>query len=449
MGTLTAFMEEPILRTSYSRQRVSPKQTTPQHSWRFKVAIVISVLGALALCALAIIGIVSLSQKDSDNHDRDPVIPQQTDDTMLSPFTPVMVFPPKDSEDQEQIAASATSLSCSCPRVTHQIHEEVVLNHAGSACVGGCGGEAFVVHAYGELVRKISVFVEHGILWDAFTAIQIELTNGLTHVIGTNLAGRNVERQSFTFQIGESIVGNILIGGNREWWRSSDGTGFLSFTTSLGRTFTVGRNRNDIFHFPANGRFLSGVFGRSRGIINTLGFVYVRPVRSTRLVNVQYPTLDFLGAPLGPTRLTRNTLVNDAPNELTQTIAFTRTVGTSNCWTATHTRMFGGSVTVRGSYLAVASAEAQFRWETSSVTTQTDCTQETRTESTSVAIVVPANHRCEVEISQMVNTVDRLPFTADLELTLNDGVTATIRTSGTYTTVAVAHETVERRCVRL
>eukprot|EP00300_Choanocystis_sp_HF-7_P030058 c38809_g1_i1.p1 GENE.c38809_g1_i1~~c38809_g1_i1.p1 ORF type:complete len:434 (+),score=73.29 c38809_g1_i1:28-1329(+) len=431
-------MEIPLL--------VEPAAPFPRKksSWSRKLFLAFGSVSAVAVCALAIVGAVTLANLNSSQGGETPI--QTVGNDVVAPVTPIGTYPSDHSKfgDEPIPEEYQASQTCVCPRVTYQIHEEVLLSQDRNICVGGCGGQMFAAHGYAELVRTLTVFFED----DVIMGIQVELSNGVSQTFGGDISSSKLLRESFSFQLGEYIVGDMILGSNNPWF-SKIRSSFISFATSTGRTFEVGLRKN-LFYFPANGRFLSGVFGRhSSNGIDSLGFIFVRPIRSTKLTNVSYPTLNLLPTAFVPNRLARTVFVNDAPNELKQTVTYTRTIGESNCWTHRHVGLFGATTSVSVGLLSLAKVGAGLRWEVTQESMHAECINKSTTEATATEIRVPANNRCEVEVTQQTSPIDRLPFSADLELTFNDGTSQSFRTSGTYTAIAVSQEVVERKCTAL
>jgi hypothetical protein len=120
-----------------------------------------------------------------------------------------------------------------------------------SGCIGGCGGGPFNFHAFGTTVQTIRAW--KGGDHDGLVALDVQLFSGDRQVMGS-IPTRGPDA-SFTFAIGETLIGDVELCGNGVGTR----TGLLRFKTSLGNTFSVG-DEHTPYYFSSGDSFLTGFF---------------------------------------------------------------------------------------------------------------------------------------------------------------------------------------------
>ena len=151
--------------------------------------------------------------------------------------------------------------------------------------IGGRGGGAFNFYggSDGSMLEKIGVW-EGG--WQ-IKSVKIWLTNGLIRQFG-NPSGPYKE---YAFQPGELMTSMSL-------WGNGEGTrlGAIKFTTNKkGNFFAKMTDWGLKQEYPIDvGSGASiGVMGRCGSDIDCMGFVFIKPLRSSNLIDMHYPTIGF------------------------------------------------------------------------------------------------------------------------------------------------------------
>ena len=101
--------------------------------------------------------------------------------------------------------------------------------------------------------------------------------------------------KSFSFQRGEVFKELSL-------WENYHGThlGKIEFTTNRGNSFVHRMTNYKYYHdqessIDVGSGLCVGVVGRHGHDVDKLGFIFVKPIKSSVMDNVKYPTLDIVG----------------------------------------------------------------------------------------------------------------------------------------------------------
>ncbi|MDJ0719619.1 MAG: ETX/MTX2 family pore-forming toxin [Prochloraceae cyanobacterium] len=153
--------------------------------------------------------------------------------------------------------------------------------------IGGQGGKEFQFYGgtNGVLLKRIRVWAGE---WQ-IKAIQVKLTNGEEKTFGKH-DDSYYPAKSYEFKDGERIRELRL-------WGNGAGTrcGAIEFFTTEGKQFFHAMTKWGLKqkYFPEVGSGICcGVFGRADWDIDSLGFVFLRPIKSLILSNVSYPQLN-------------------------------------------------------------------------------------------------------------------------------------------------------------
>ena len=162
------------------------------------------------------------------------------------------------------------------------------------------GGDFYDVHDVdgGSPVKTLSVWLNG----DSVKGIRVGFFSGASSLIGAQAAGSaNVE---FEFQVGERIKGEIILTGNGKGER----LGSIEFKTSNDRTFKAGNTKTQFF-YASGDSYLMGFHGFAKLEVDRLGLYMMKPIKSSRLIDVQY-TLP-AGGP--PNSIHKDTFTNAQP----------------------------------------------------------------------------------------------------------------------------------------
>jgi hypothetical protein len=130
--------------------------------------------------------------------------------------------------------------------------------------------------------------------------------------------------QSYAFEFGETLVGNLILTPQSFEFTTSKPGGYFYFGNSTGQPQTL---------FPANGLLFLGVYGKYNPFSN-LGFLLSRPIRTATLSSVTYPSLQTLSSDdIAPSFMTMRSIQNPSPVLVNQTSTM-KTIGSKQCWTS-------------------------------------------------------------------------------------------------------------------
>jgi hypothetical protein len=312
-------------------------------------------------------------------------------------------------------------------------YETVGSTHDNIGCIGGHGGSPFQFHRYGSTVKTLQVWVANSP--PAFKCMRTTFFDNTVHVQGICPTGNPTGQ--FHFASGERIVGDITVSGNGIGTR----VGYMAFRTSMNNNFAVGNANNQHYYMASGSGYLSGFFGRANQDIDMLGFQFIKPLQSERLVDITYPTLDSIVAPNAPTRVTSYTgcnLSNETrPMEITAD--YSRTEGESYTFTTRDTFSFGFSFSVTAKVPLVAETSAGYEWGVSHESTMAHTVENKETIGMSYTsrMNVPAYTISSETITQWDEYID-LPYDAKYEIVTLDGNRALFPSSGTYMGVYVS-----------
>eukprot|EP01123_Difflugia_compressa_P004191 TRINITY_DN15552_c0_g1_i1.p1 TRINITY_DN15552_c0_g1~~TRINITY_DN15552_c0_g1_i1.p1 ORF type:complete len:435 (+),score=44.23 TRINITY_DN15552_c0_g1_i1:114-1418(+) len=291
-----------------------------------------------------------------------------------------------------------------------------------SGCVGGCGGGAFVFHHSQTTVRSLEFWL--GGENNGFKAIRITLFDGGSSVFGQLPASGS--SCSYTFDVGEYVLGDITLGGNGIGTR----TGFVKFATSKnpGNPFQCGTLHTP-YYYSANG-FMTGIYGQSGAEIDHLGFMFMKPIRSSELRNIIYPTITNYRSNLSP-QINYQTVCNAGSTAQTYSISITRTVTLTKQWSVGVSFMVGASLSVTAGVPEVESVGGKIYWEASASATYTSYRTDDRVETLSFPVNVPARTN-QVAKFTWWNSKCNLPFTGELYYVFTDGSSFAFPINGVY-----------------
>lgn len=291
--------------------------------------------------------------------------------------------------------------------------------------IGGGGGSAFsLTGGYdGKILSKIGVWAGGWFL----SGIRIWLTGSDPRTFGTPNQGSYKE---FTFQDGELIT-SLSLWGNGAGTRS----GGIRFYTNRGRQFfhhmTSWSLKQEYAIDVASG-ICVGVMGRHGEHIDSLGFVFLRPIASARMINVRYPTLSLDTAGIVPLTLDSFTDRNDAAiNPKQWRFHGSREVTIASSWSLTAGLEIHASVTVQAGIPKIAEVQGEFGWALSMSANYQTSTQTTRTLGWDQSGTLGPGEWISIQATTRSGNIT-LPYEATMEITLRSGAVFTYSLSGMY-----------------
>jgi len=249
----------------------------------------------------------------------------------------------------------------------------------------------------------------------------------------------------YTFAKGEWVVGDLtLVGIGHAGGR----LGRIEFKTNLNKEFKKGDGNGRWDRYPSGGTssqaaYIAGISGaaeRDNDIIR-VGFIFWKPIRSSALISIWYPTLSSVRLS-SPKSVVDRTLCNDASRDtVSPSFSVTRTVswGEESCFSFNTETTLSLSLTVEASIPFVNSAETTASWSTTIGAGFENCRN--RQESTSTTfnfsqITLRPYTRVYRSFSQWQGVLNRLPYVGTMRFTFTDNGRYDKRIEGLYSGVS-------------
>ena len=239
---------------------------------------------------------------------------------------------------------------------------------------------------------------------------------------------------------GEMITEAVIYGGYIEVNGKNVGRckGF-KLTTDQGRTFDFKTNKpGEEFGIDVGSGVLMGVFGKSGYDIDSLGFAFLRPVRSAVMKNVKYPAISTTLIASKPIRI--DTIVYDnskGTDTQTYQLNFQESVMERSSWSATTALEF--SITqqfkVEASFpIGSASSTTTLSLKESVSTTQGRENIKSFTKSFDFPIHAAAGKQITATVTIYEGAIS-IPYEGEIEYVLNSGKKFSYNVSGIYSGV--------------
>eukprot|EP00246_Nothoceros_aenigmaticus_P012308 TRINITY_DN3770_c0_g1_i1.p1 TRINITY_DN3770_c0_g1~~TRINITY_DN3770_c0_g1_i1.p1 ORF type:complete len:358 (+),score=7.69 TRINITY_DN3770_c0_g1_i1:150-1223(+) len=283
------------------------------------------------------------------------------------------------------------------------------------------GGSAFQHWAGsdGRVVERILVYSGPS----QIKAITFWFTNTASITVG--VPSPNTGSRQYDFQPGERIT-RLSLWGNGAGTRA----GWIRFETTLtpqnGRIFDFGMSswgKKEEFPVDVGSGIFIGLMGRANVDVDSIGFIFVKPLASARVVDVRYPTLDMdVQAGIRPVTLEgfRNTNNNTNGQPLNWTFEGSRTVTESSSWSNTTSFAYHVGWSVEGSVPFLASAGASGGWELSVSVTHEHTSSTERSLAWSNAGTLDPGQTVSLEAVTRVGNLN-IDYEAAFEVVLRDG----------------------------
>lgn len=304
--------------------------------------------------------------------------------------------------------------------------------------IGGQGGNDFFFCGGkdGSLLEKIGVWVGG---WQV-KAIKIWLTNGSIRQFG-NPSGPYKE---YAFQPGERITSMSL-------WGNGAGTrlGAIKFKTSNGSEFFAKMTEWGLkqeYPVDIGSGLCVGVMGRAGSDIDCMGFIFVRPVRDSVMVDMHYPTLGITAPSVSPQELYSTVYDNKLDVEQKYTVTTERELIHTESWQKTVGFEAALSISVKAGVPKVFEGSAGWQFKIGDERTWKQENVEKKTEKWEFPITVPAGKKVEINVS--IGRADvSLAYQAKVRLTTTDNSVLEFDVHGTYEGITYTQATISVRAI--
>ena len=299
--------------------------------------------------------------------------------------------------------------------------------------IGGQGGAAFNFSGgdSGNILQKIGVWAGPWMI----RGVRLWLTNGRMEQFG-NPTGTYSE---FAFARNELIDSMSL-------WSNEDGKRLsaIKFRTNQKREFfakMTERNLPQEHPLDIGSGICVGAMGRSGADIDSMGFVFVKPIRESSMSEMNYPTIGLESPHVSPDELKSITYQNKTSEQQKYTLSTERTLVFKEYWSLTAGVEFVYSVTVKAGILKVVETETGFSFKVSVSGTYGQENTTSKSEKWEFPITVPANQTVEAIVA--IGRADiTLPYSAKVRITTTDGSKWDFNVSGVYEGITYTKATV-------
>ena len=311
--------------------------------------------------------------------------------------------------------------------------------------VGGEGGDEFdfLGKRTGNMVSIIQVWVGG----EQIRGVKIGWASGLSKHVGQN--GEDCSKQPFEehfFQRGEIITKMSLWTNLEQSWKKggkgkdSHRLAAIYFKTNKGREFFPRMKNTKLeneFPIEVGSGICSGVQGRSGSDIDKIGFQFVKPLMSSVMTDVTYPTIAKKQVKINIDTLDNVVYTNDLEVEQTFTHETTVTTTTKQYWSkkSDFERTINVKVTASIPILKSTEVEVTGGVKESSSDTYEMADSETKTKKWTFPITVPAKSKVQVTVS-MGKAHIGIPYEGKIVITTEDGCKLSYDMDGTYYGVA-------------
>lgn len=358
------------------------------------------------------------------------------------------------TQGSHNIGISADDSSCACMNGDTgsflSPHETLHLLHPGSTsskairCVGGCDGGSFVMHSSSMTsVKILNVWTGHGVWNDGIKAIQVVYFNGYTQTEGVLPDSTDsTSDKTFTFEAGEVLDGQLKLSGNGLTGEHAR-AGYIEFKTNgnggKGRTFSAGKAHKPV-SVDVTGSLLSGFFGQAGEDVDQLGVITFKPIKSLKITNVEYPTLDNYLSGLSPSAVIDRPYCNNGDRDQTEVRTVKVETGSKSAWNFSMTESFEAAVGVEveaGTPVVKAKAHADFKWGVSAQQSYTQEFDSKESVSEEFQITYQAHTMGRIQLTQFESRIN-IPWTGKEKVTFTDNTSVTMDVQGNYNGVYVS-----------
>ncbi|KAI4876731.1 hypothetical protein NFI96_010222 [Prochilodus magdalenae] len=293
--------------------------------------------------------------------------------------------------------------------------------------VGGNGGTPFNFRGTdgGASLEKIAVWA--GGL--QIKAIKIWLTNGKHEKFGK----AEGEYSEYLFKPGELIT-SLSLWDNADGKKPGTRLGAIKFTTNLDGSFFSKMTDLDLQkEHPADvgSGVCMGVVGRAGEDIDKLGFLFINPIKSTVLTNIDYPTLYDVIPEVDIEELKSMTYRNDTSVTQEYTLETSERVTRTSSWSVTNKIELTFSMKVKTGIPLVIEVENGFSFTVGRENTYALEYSEEKEEKVSVPVRVIPGKSVYAKVSIGRAVVD-LPYNGTVRITCYNDSVLEFKISGIY-----------------
>lgn len=281
--------------------------------------------------------------------------------------------------------------------------------------IGGNGGGAFVHYQIRQkaVVTRIEAWAGSWTL----RGVKIHYSNGVTRLFGK--AADRYSSMNIDYAAGEHVT-ELSIWGNGAGSRC----GAFRIKTNKGQHFFPKMYRWGLkreYKMQVGSGIILGVHGKHGSDIDSLGFLMLRKVIGSDLINVRY---DFRGGNLNPPQkkfALDVTIPN--PSDTDSDKGFhkvTKQRQTGGSWSVTTGVTFGQSYEVEAGVPQVASTKVTSSWQLSVSGTYGRTWSTTHGMEISVPLIVPARERTRITVDYYEGRINKLPYTANMKYFLDN-----------------------------
>ncbi|KAM9456717.1 aerolysin-like protein [Clarias gariepinus] len=289
--------------------------------------------------------------------------------------------------------------------------------------IGGKGGEPFqfIGAENGSTLKKFWVWLGD---WQV-KAMKVWLTDGQSKQFGAD----DGDVTEFIFADGEHFTSLSL-------WAIQDGTrlGAIKFKTTHSREFYVrmksGKLNREVPVDVASG-ICMGIKGNSGSDIDCLGFMFINTIRSTKLTDVEYPTLNDVMPKVNVREIKSMTYQNNTTQTQEYKIDTSKKITKTSSWSITGKVEVTFSLEVNAGIPLIAEGKTRFELKLGVESTYSSVTSKEKMEHYSFGVKVPPGKTVDVDINIGCATVD-LPFKGKVKITCHNGGVLKFKTSGIY-----------------
>nr|BAK19071.1 PL-toxin II [Plotosus lineatus] len=294
---------------------------------------------------------------------------------------------------------------------------------AGILVIGGRGGSSFRFNGLGNgsTVRKIWVWAGG---WQ-IKSIKVWLTDGRVEQFGSPSGSYS----EFEFQDGECMTSLSL-------WGNGAGTrlGAIKFKTNRSREFFAHMTDWGLkteYPIDVGSGICVGVLGRAASDIDCFGFMFINTIKSTKLRNIEYPSLHSEIPEVAVEELKSMTYNNTTSETQEYKIETSKKITKTSSWSVSNNLESTLSIEVSAGIPEVADVTTGFAFTVSTESTRSLENSEERTETLSFPVKVAPGKSVDVEITIGRAAFD-LPYKGTIEITCYNGSVLRFPTSGTY-----------------
>ncbi|KAG7318923.1 hypothetical protein KOW79_017397 [Hemibagrus wyckioides] len=292
--------------------------------------------------------------------------------------------------------------------------------------IGGQGGSEFDFNGIGNGATLKKIWVWAG-GWQ-IKAIKVWLTDGQSRQFG-NSDGKYSE---FTFEDGEYFTSLSL-------WGNGAGTrlGAIKFKTNYKNTtreffaHMTDWGLKKEYPIDVGSGICMGIAGRAGSDIDSLCFIFINTVKSTKLTNVQYPTLHSVIPNVAVEEIKSTTYRNNTSQTQEYKLETSKTITRKSSWSVTNKLETSFNMEVKAGIPEVVEVTAGFSLTVGSESSYGLENTEERSERFSFPVKVPPGKTVDVDITIGRATVD-LPYNGTVQITCYNNSVLEFKTSGTY-----------------